>query len=56
MFMLDATVNEYMVPIDELYGYFAYRGGQSVWWYIANKYGRREDRGNIEQDQVNQKC
>lgn len=39
MYMLDATVNEYLVPIDRLYGYFAYRGGQSVWWYIANKYG-----------------
>ncbi len=39
MFMLDATINEALVPIDELYGYFAYRGGQSVWWYIANKYG-----------------
>ncbi|HEY9166830.1 MAG TPA: biopolymer transporter Tol [Candidatus Kryptonia bacterium] len=39
MFMLDATVNEYLVPIDELYGYFAYRGGQSVWYYIASKYG-----------------
>jgi Tol biopolymer transport system component len=42
MFMLDATVNEYLVPIDELNGYFAYRGGQSVWYYIANKYGREK--------------
>lgn len=39
MFMLDATVNEYLVPIDDLNGYFAYRGGQSVWYYIARKYG-----------------
>ncbi len=39
MFMLDATVNEYIVPVDELNGYFAYRGGQSIWWYIASKYG-----------------
>ena len=39
MFMLDATINEKLVPIDELYGYFAYRGGQSVWWYIVRKYG-----------------
>ncbi len=39
MFMLDATVNEYLVPIDDLNGYFAYRGGQSVWYYIAKKYG-----------------
>lgn len=42
MFMLDATVNEYIVPIDELNGYFAYRGGQSLWWYIANKYGEEK--------------
>lgn len=39
MFMLDATVNEYIVPVDELNGYFAYRGGQSMWYYIARKYG-----------------
>ena len=42
MFMLDATVNQYMPSIDELYGYLAYRGGQSVWWYIAKKYGREK--------------
>ncbi len=39
MFIRDATVHEYLVPIPQLNGYFAYRGGQSVWWYIANKYG-----------------
>ena len=38
MFMIDATVNEYLVPIEDLNGYFAYRGGQSVWYYIAKKY------------------
>jgi hypothetical protein len=42
MFMRDATVHEYLVPIQRLYGYFAYRGGQSVWWYIANKYGEQK--------------
>ena len=42
MFMRDATVHEYLVPIPQLYGYFAYRGGQSVWWYIANKYGEQK--------------
>ncbi len=42
MFMLDATINENIVPIDRLYGYFAYRGGQAVWWYIANKYGHQK--------------
>jgi Tol biopolymer transport system component len=39
MFMRDATVHEYLPSINQLYGYFAYRGGQSIWWYIASKYG-----------------
>ncbi len=39
MFMRDATINTYLPPIEYLGGYFAYRGGQSVWYYIANKYG-----------------
>jgi len=39
MFLRDATVHEYLPKIDQLYGYFAYRGGQSVWNYIATKYG-----------------
>jgi Tol biopolymer transport system component len=39
MFLRDATVHEYLPPINRLGGYFAYRGGQSLWWYIANKYG-----------------
>ena len=42
MFMRDATVNNYLPPIDYLSGYFAYRGGQSVWYYIANKYGEQK--------------
>jgi Tol biopolymer transport system component len=39
MFLRDATIHNYLPPIDFLGGYFAYRGGQSVWYYIANKYG-----------------
>lgn len=39
MFMRDATVHNYLPPIEFLGGYFAYRGGQSVWHYIATKYG-----------------
>lgn len=39
MFMRDATVNDYLPPIEYLDGYFAYRGGQSVFWYISRKYG-----------------
>lgn len=42
MFIRDATVNNYIPPIDYLGGYFAYRGGQSVWYYIANKYGEQK--------------
>jgi len=39
MFMRDATLNGYLPPIDQLYGFMAYKGGQSVLHYIAEKYG-----------------
>ena len=39
MFIRDAALNTYLPPIEYLNGYFAYRGGQSVFYYIANKYG-----------------
>ncbi len=42
MFMRDATMHEYLPPIQRLDGYFAYRGGQSVWNYIATKYGEQK--------------
>ncbi len=42
MFIRDATIQNYLPPIDYLSGYFAYRGGQSVWYYIANKYGEQK--------------
>lgn len=42
MFLRDATIHEYLPPIRYLDGYFAYRGGQSVWNYIAVKYGRQK--------------
>lgn len=42
MFMRDATVNEYLPPIPYLNGYLAYRGGQSVWYHIASKYGEQK--------------
>lgn len=42
MFMRDATINTYLPPIQYLGGYFAYRGGQSVFFYIANKYGEQK--------------
>ena len=42
MFIRDATVNNYLPPIIFLDGYFAYRGGQSLWWYVAEKYGKEK--------------
>ncbi|MBI4418310.1 MAG: PD40 domain-containing protein, partial [Ignavibacteriales bacterium] len=42
MFLRDATIHNYLPPIDYLGGYFAYRGGQSVWHYIATKYGEQK--------------
>jgi Tol biopolymer transport system component len=42
MFLRDATVHEYLPEIPQLYGYFAYRGGQSVWYYISRKYGEQK--------------
>jgi Tol biopolymer transport system component len=42
MFIRDATIHNYLPPIEYLSGYFAYRGGQSLWYYIANKYGEQK--------------
>ncbi len=40
MFMRDAVLNQYLPPIQHLGGFFAYRGGQSFWFYIESEYGR----------------
>lgn len=40
MFMRDVAVSEYLRGIGQLNGYFAYRGGQAFWSYIASKYGK----------------
>jgi Tol biopolymer transport system component len=42
MFMRDATLNGYVPPVDYLYGYMAYKGGQSVMKFIADRYGREK--------------
>ncbi|MDI6778920.1 MAG: peptidase MA family metallohydrolase [Bacteroidota bacterium] len=42
MFLRDATIHENLPPINYLGGYFAYRGGQAVWKYIADKYGEEK--------------
>jgi Tol biopolymer transport system component len=42
MFIRDAAINEYLPDIQYLGGYFAYRGGQAVFNYIATKYGKEK--------------
>ncbi|MBS4034463.1 MAG: PD40 domain-containing protein [Ignavibacterium sp.] len=42
MFIREAAISEYLPDINRLGGYFAYRGGQSVFYYIANKYGKEK--------------
>ena len=58
MFIRDAIINEYLPNISQLNGYFAYRGGQSIFEYIAKTYGRPKvgellnkikDAGNLDQ-------
>ena len=54
MYVRDATINDYLPPIPRLSGYYAYRGGQSVWNYIVEEYGR-EKIGEIMQTMKNQR-
>ena len=46
MFMRDAVVNDYYLPIDKLSklsgGYLVYKEGQSIFKFIADKYGRQK--------------
>ncbi|MBC8044342.1 MAG: PD40 domain-containing protein [Rhizobacter sp.] len=42
MWINDAIMNNYLPPIQYLGGYFAYRGGQSMWKFIGDKYGREK--------------
>lgn len=42
MFIREAAISEYLPDINRLGGYFAYRGGQAVFYYIANKYGKEK--------------
>ncbi|MFH1735946.1 MAG: biopolymer transporter Tol [bacterium] len=39
LFMRDATINGYLPPISEMGGYLNYKGGQSVLYYISERYG-----------------
>ncbi|MBN1896086.1 PD40 domain-containing protein [bacterium] len=39
MYMRDASMNGYVPPIEYLSGFLVYKGGQSLFNFIANKYG-----------------
>lgn len=41
-FMRDATINGYLPPINQLYGFLAYKGGQSVLYFISQRYGEEK--------------
>lgn len=40
MFIRDAVIGEYLPSLEELGGYFSYRGGQAFYWYVEQTYGR----------------
>lgn len=42
MFIRDAVINGYLPPIQYLSGYYSYRGGQSLWNFIVEEYGREK--------------
>ena len=50
MFMRDATINNYVPPLENIGGYFAYRGGQSFFAFLADTYG--EDKLGILMNNV----
>lgn len=42
MYIRDAVLEDNLADIPRLNGYFAYRGGQGVWDFIAEEYGREK--------------
>ena len=42
MYVRDAVLNDDLADIPRLGGYFAYRGGQGVWDFVAQEYGREK--------------
>ncbi|MFH1852329.1 MAG: BamA/TamA family outer membrane protein [Candidatus Neomarinimicrobiota bacterium] len=42
MILRDLSINERIPSLEELNYYFAYKGGQSVWRFLAEKYGREK--------------
>lgn len=42
MYIRDAVISNTLPDINRLDGYFAYRGGQAVFYYIAERYGKEK--------------
>lgn len=42
MFMRDAAITGYLPPIPYLFGFMAYKGGQSVFYYIERRFGKEK--------------
>ncbi|MDR8393239.1 hypothetical protein NC796_18940 [Aliifodinibius sp. S!AR15-10] len=42
MWIRDAIIHDYLPDLTNLGGYFAYRGGQSLWNFIVEEYGRNK--------------
>ncbi len=42
MYMRDAVIQGYLPPLDQLNGFLAYKGGQSVCEFISEKYGEEK--------------
>ncbi|GBE27452.1 translocation protein TolB [bacterium BMS3Bbin03] len=44
MYVRDAIIFNYLSPIPDLRGYMVYKGGQSIYNYLQNRYGREKIR------------
>ncbi|HEB84806.1 MAG TPA: peptidase S9, partial [Bacteroidetes bacterium] len=42
MYLRDAIVNDYLPPIPRLSGYFIYKGGESILYYLDRRYGSQK--------------
>lgn len=42
VYIRDLVLNESLPDLEYLEGYNAYRGGQSFWWFIAERYGKHK--------------
>ena len=49
MYMRDAVLTSSLPSVQDLRGYYAYRGGQSFWDYVASQYGQQKVAEIVEQ-------